>query len=883
MINIDRNPIISVCKLDLDTARAENDVPKIQKAIAINSIINHALENELIKSFLQVSNDQHQRYLSVIIKLILRIEGFQPSGQRASNGLFEEYSQHEISHSYTIMNYMNQLFGSENKVNSATYFFLIMVALCHDLGMTIITNNDIEKIKRNEYWSEQAKRYNWTKVLKSANEDEKEALSIIVRNSHHENAIIRDKVEFLLKDENEYEFLSAAEWDLIYMGCYAHGCSIEKIKEIIIAIEYNPMYREILNKWNEGEFDGVSFALVCALLRICDLLDISGSRIGDYNAARRTNHYNIINGFVDSVEIVNDLRYGNNIGCISGNSGSCECKRVEKCVKINFNEEELLKIDNPISSVDERNSYENAYIDLLKYFEQIENEIKRAKELLNFENVAATYTDRIKPHLNECLKYNTERYKYLKISVDENTVLSELMSNKLYGSSEMAIRELLQNAFDACQAKSIIDKDYTPKIRISYDNGVFSIRDNGIGMSTDIIENYFLKAGKSLYKSNEYKYSNSQFFHAGQFGMGVFSIFMLTQQIKVTTVSVENTTKEHIFTMKKRNRYVKIDSGDPVEFKNGHSGTKIELIIDDNVNLPDLESFIKRTFLKPENLNVGIFLNGMQIELPSMLEVEKKQEFKLNRGNSNDIIIDLSDYLNDVRGHVYLGKCACSKWWYNASDDKFETDCKFDGVEEVAEIEVIDQTLKYNINKIVRFIIPWNNYYARTKQDLSFAENLSNLETLMGHDFSKLCKQAGLVGERLRIKRSKERFEEGGEYNGGELVGCGCNATNNKAFYVNNILITEKGDNFKITLPMDLPYRVSCLVMNIINFDSDNDKEIELLLSRNDFTNDTYKKILTAVRYTVFKYLSKMSEGIDLSERIKELDCKGNFLIKSEE
>ena len=854
-----------------------------QNTESIDGILNNSLFKEFANA-LNSSSDKHKAYLKAILNLTSAITDYQKSGQR--HNLFPEYSKHEIEHSYCVMYYMHQLLGNREQVNCATYFYLIMVALCHDLGMTLIAAGDIDAIKDNNYWNEQKQKYNWYKVLKSVNNIEHNALSVIVRSSHHECEIVNKKVMYLFNKNNyDYSILNDAEWDLIFKGCCSHGISIDEIKEIINRMPQSTVNGILRNREN-GKFDGVNFALVCSLLRICDLLDISYDRVGKYNTEESTNPYNLMNKFVESVVIKEDNRSTDN-HCISGNTGECKCQRIEKYVKINFKESELKKIDDPNSDLDSRNLYESAYIMLLKYFVQIEEEIKNLKDLLDFETVAASYTENIRPHINERLQYGSEKYNYLKISIDEDGILNQIMSDKLYGSNDMAIRELLQNAIDACQAKALSRKGYIPIISLSYKNNILSIKDNGIGMTPSIIENFFLKAGKSLYKSNAYRYSNSQFFHAGQFGLGVFSAFMLTSQINVKTVPMKNTLQESCFTMKKNSRYARTETVHLQEAK--ESGTEIEFEIDENITLPDLESFIQRTFVKPDDIGLQILVNGKEVNLLTLPDIAKKQRYELNLNSDLSTKIDLSKYFENVSGFVYLEKCLCSFWLYNQGSSKFEKDCSPSVDTEVAVIEAADQTPGGCGNKIARFIVPWDEYYASTHQDLKFTETVSHLDTLMGKKFSELCKAADINERNVSIRRFKTVFRGITQENVGETFGNSCAVGKSKHFYLNNILITKHGDDFNIPLPMNLHYRVSSVVMNIINFDGEENKEIKLLLNRNGFTPDTYDLIRQALEYAIFKHLLGLQkesheqfEGVDLNERISRLCAQNNFLIKQE-
>ncbi len=88
----------------------------------------------------------------------------------------------------------------------------------------------------------------------------------------------------------------------------------------------------------------------------------------------------------------------------------------------------------------------------------------------------------------------------LKFSVDSSAGLQLFMGNRLYADKRVFLRELIQNAVDACNYRKLFDRDYSPAIAIEFNNDVSTIkvRDNGIGMTRQWIEKYFLAIGISL-------------------------------------------------------------------------------------------------------------------------------------------------------------------------------------------------------------------------------------------------------------------------------------------------------------------------------------------------------------------------------------------------
>lgn len=128
----------------------------------------------------------------------------------------------------------------------------------------------------------------------------------------------------------------------------------------------------------------------------------------------------------------------------------------------------------------------------------------------------------------------------MKFSVDSMAALRLLTGNRLYSDKRVFLRELVQNAVDACNLKKIFYQTYVPKISIEFDPGYKTIRfrDNGIGMDRQWIEKYFLKVGISFYQSGDLKtINNSQVdcHFISKFGIGFLSSFLTSDRIVIRT------------------------------------------------------------------------------------------------------------------------------------------------------------------------------------------------------------------------------------------------------------------------------------------------------------------------------------------------------------
>lgn len=119
------------------------------------------------------------------------------------------------------------------------------------------------------------------------------------------------------------------------------------------------------------------------------------------------------------------------------------------------------------------------------------------------------------------------------------------MGNSLYGNSDVALRELLQNSIDTCLLRQAIcnkkGQPYTPKITVSLDTVKYqlTVSDNGRGMNEDDISNYYSNIGTSFYKSKEFfelqAENEIKFTSISRFGIGVLSCFMISDTIQLET------------------------------------------------------------------------------------------------------------------------------------------------------------------------------------------------------------------------------------------------------------------------------------------------------------------------------------------------------------
>lgn len=146
-------------------------------------------------------------------------------------------------------------------------------------------------------------------------------------------------------------------------------------------------------------------------------------------------------------------------------------------------------------------------------------------------NVNIFYLRNNYQQLYEVLRDISLQSSDLEFAVSKNDVVNHFIIPLYEGQDypEVVMRELLQNAMDACK---IVKRDYNIKISVEEEDGkiFLSILDNGIGMSIADIKNYYLTIGKS----GKREVSNVDDL-VGHFGIGALSMFLISDSIFVQT------------------------------------------------------------------------------------------------------------------------------------------------------------------------------------------------------------------------------------------------------------------------------------------------------------------------------------------------------------
>jgi molecular chaperone HtpG len=116
----------------------------------------------------------------------------------------------------------------------------------------------------------------------------------------------------------------------------------------------------------------------------------------------------------------------------------------------------------------------------------------------------------------------------------------DLLSHHIYSSPQVFIRELLQNAVDAITARLHVEPKHLGEVYIEVpergddERPVLIFRDNGVGLTEEEIHLFLATIGQTS-KRDELSERRTDFI--GQFGIGLLSCFVVSEEIVVVTRS----------------------------------------------------------------------------------------------------------------------------------------------------------------------------------------------------------------------------------------------------------------------------------------------------------------------------------------------------------
>lgn len=509
---------------------------------------------------------------------------------------YPHYSLHERSHSKTIISNIESFLGEERikKLSPTNTWLILMSAYTHDLGMVVF-----QDLIQQEWLSD-----NFQDFLKETSESENVELKMdakillriqnIKKNPDDEilsddltpirikNAVITIVAEYIrrIHHERSSDIIKGADRQFYEIANAFYSEQIPKrllniLGEIAFlhGVEFYEIFKRLEFESNGISSDKINPRLIACLLRLGDLLDVDDSRF---------------NNFTQKVFIYPESSKSH----------------VEKHASIKhiLITPEAIEITSDCSS-------ENVYRLARSWFDWLEEEVeKQSKEWSNIAPIDLGGSSPTIPKGKIKVYYQNQevddKLLNLRFEVSNQKIFEILEGASIYDKAELTfVRELVQNALDASKIqlwkeiekgtfdfafkthfdlKTLTHEEIIEKIQFPndipqtlYDSFEvnlninwtdsnqdvlkFEVIDNGTGISDSDLIRMANRVGESRKKDKDFQkfLSRMPFWlkPTGAFGIGLQSVFIITDSFKLISKAEGQQTKEIIFRSSKKGKY----------------------------------------------------------------------------------------------------------------------------------------------------------------------------------------------------------------------------------------------------------------------------------------------------------------------------------------
>lgn len=456
------------------------------------------------------------------------------------DGIFDEYTKHDISHIDGMLASMDNIIPDSVKkqLTGADWLLIVLSFYFHDLGM-LVTKQEYENRNqsrefqkfRNKYLADV---YNVSSIeALDTDKQERFIFQEYVRKHHGDriyNWILDENSAFVSCDTKVIELIGELVKNLppLFKVDLAKVCQSHSLDDLNDFGKY-----KVSQSYGTTPQEKANVFYAALILRTADLLHITQDRtpVVEYRVIAPTNP-------------------------ISQEEWAKQRAVASVTPKIPLDEDGNKCPEIP-SDTFEVNAYfedEHGFFSLIEYLNYVRTQLKHSYRLNEVakKKHASQYDFPWKDIDDSSIETKNFERKQLSFTIDQNKVLSLLVGETLYNNLSVSLRELSQNAIDAVKVRnyelrstvaSIESESYSPKINVIWDekSRELIIMDNGTGMNLDIIENHLLKVGSSRYQDPEFQKQHPGYNSISRFGIGLLTCFLIADDVDIlTTMNAED-------------------------------------------------------------------------------------------------------------------------------------------------------------------------------------------------------------------------------------------------------------------------------------------------------------------------------------------------------
>lgn len=560
------------------------------------------------------------------------------------DGIFDEYTLHDISHIDEMLSILQWLVPEETKkiMTPADWLMIVLGIYFHDIGM-LVSKKEFEQrhlsgfsaFCENDLFSDQnGKDYKERIQCLDAERRERFLYQEFVRSTHarRSEAWVAGRAPVSLGVTHE----TMAEVDGLLdkldrqfrkdlgMICMSHHePEITDLDKYRVNRSYGNSQNEMVN---------LQFAAI--LLRVSDLLHMTRQRTPS-----------IMFKLVSPADPLSQEEW----------SKQMAVRRV--CGKIGNNRDGIPDPDAQRDTIEIHAFFEKpeGFFALTSYIRYIKEELRRCYDWIEDtqkkKGISYSFPWRFVDETNiEAEGFLTNTFGF---TLDQERILELLTGHTLYNDTSVVVRELAQNSIDAIRLQRLKDKKLGNSltegvIQISWNekNKTLRVSDNGTGMSQRTIERHLLNVGSSLYQDGDFQRQFPEFASISRFGIGVLSAFMIADEIEFITCDPDDDKARHLTLRSVHGRYlIRLLDKASTEVSDavGEHGTSILLRLRPTATLDDITDIARHWVVIPgDGVSIKVCSNELDCtsigydSLRKALESQLEQHYDYHIVSSPD-------------------------------------------------------------------------------------------------------------------------------------------------------------------------------------------------------------------------------------------------------
>ncbi len=515
-------------------------------------------------------------------------------------GVFDEYTMHDVSHIDKMLGILDWLIPSETKrVMSSTDWLLTVLAIyLHDLGM-LVTRKEYEERNssgfpefrdKDLFGGDKGKDYQVKVEKLGPDRAERFAYQEFVRAKHAER--IRAWILGMDRERLGIAPEVVAELDKLLSSLtpqfrrdLAMVCESHHLNDLDDFRKY-----KISQPFGDSDDETANLQYAAILMRTADLLDLTSNRTPSVA-------YRLIN----PTDPISQEEWARQMAV----------RRLRS--QIGRNKEGDPDEAAPRDTIEVHADFKNeeGFFGLSSYLQYAAAQLQRSNEWALEANKTQGARHRFPWRYIDSTGIETEGFikEAFEFTLDQARILDLLTGHTLYNDIKIVLRELIQNSIDAVRLQQFInnntpDANFVGKVEIHWDSGsrILSIKDNGTGMTQAIIERNLLKVGASRYQDEEFRTQYPDFSSISRFGIGILSTFMIADSVEIVTCHPDEERARQMSLRSVHGKYLirLLDKyTDPVARDLSSHGTSIQLRVRHSVDMSDILQTAKRWIVVP--------------------------------------------------------------------------------------------------------------------------------------------------------------------------------------------------------------------------------------------------------------------------------------------